>query len=246
MLVRADALATPATVFESNRDKVEDAIAASAPGATALNLELALEFGRQIQQLSARRAGEIVFVGSGRVSERENAALSAVSMSNLRVAPISDTAENCGLRKIGLRRSATTPDVWEIFVSVRNYGLKARTVNLALLFGGAPVGTQALSLPAGSEKEAMFQHRTRAAGLLEARLLTRDAYPIDDRAVIELPEQKTLPVVVYSSDPQLLRPMLEANPHVRAVFKGLGEYTAKQDAGLVILDRFRPPSPPTA
>jgi hypothetical protein len=245
MLVRADALATPATVFESNRDKVEEAIAGSGPGATALNLELALEFGRQIQQLSARRAGEIVFVGSGRVSERESAALSAVSMPNLRVAPISDTAENCGLRKIGLRRSATAPDVWEIFVSVRNYGLKARNVNLALLFGGAPVGTQALSLPAGSEKEAMFQHRTRAAGLLEARLLTRDAYPIDDRAVIELPEQKTLPVVVYSSDPQLLRPMLEANPHVRAVFKGLGEYTAKQDAGLVILDRFRPPAPPT-
>jgi len=245
MLVRADGLATPATVFESNRDKVEEAIAGSAPGATALNLELALEFGRQIQQLSARRAGEIVFVGSGRVSERENTALAGVSMPNLRAVPIGDTAENCGLRKIGLRRSATAPEVWEIFVSVRNYGLKPRTVNLALLFGGAPVGTQALSLPAGSEREAMFQHRTRAAGPLEARLLTRDAYPIDDRAVIELPEQKTLPVVVYSSDPQALRPMLEANPHVRAVFRGPAEYSAKQDAGLVILDRFHPPSPPT-
>ena len=244
MLVRADGLATPATVFESNRDKVEDAIEGSSPGATALNLELALEFGRQIQQLSARRAGEIVFVGSGRVSERENTALAGLAMSNLRAVPIADTAENTGLRKIGLRRSTTAPDVWEIFVSVRNYGLKPRTVNLALLFGGAPVGTQALALPAGSEQEATFQHRTRVAGPLEARLLTRDAYSIDDRAVIELPEQKTLPVVVYSSDPQLLRPMLEANPHVRAVFRAPSEYTAKQDAGLVILDQFRPPSPP--
>ena len=69
MLVRADALATPATVFESNRQKVEEAIAASEPGSTALNLEQAFAFARQIQTLSARRAGEIVFVGSGRVSE---------------------------------------------------------------------------------------------------------------------------------------------------------------------------------
>ena len=107
--------------------------------------------------------------------------------------PVTDTAENCGLRKIGLRRSATDPDVWEIFVSVRNYGLKPRTVKLALLFGGAPAGTQSLALPPGAEQEALFEHRTRAAGLLEARLLTRDAFPADDRAVIELPEQKTLP-----------------------------------------------------
>src|SRR5437764_2699205 len=74
MLVRADGLATPATVFESNRKKVVDAIAASEPGSTALNLEQAFEFARQIQSLSARRAGEIVFVGSGRVPEAEHAA----------------------------------------------------------------------------------------------------------------------------------------------------------------------------
>src|SRR5437879_6727463 len=64
MIVRADALATPATVFESNRKKVEDAIAASEPGSTALNLEQAFEFARQIQSLSERRAGASEFVGS--------------------------------------------------------------------------------------------------------------------------------------------------------------------------------------
>ena len=90
------------------------------------------------------------------------------------------------------------------------------------------------------------QDRTRAAGLLEARLLTRDAFPADDRAVVELPEQKTLSVAVYSNEPELLRPILEANPLVRAVFKSVAEYSAKTDAGLVILDRFRPPSPPAA
>ena len=245
MIVRADGLATPATVFEANREKLEDAIANSEAGATALNLEQALEFARQIQQLSARRAGEIVFVGSGRISERETAALASVSIPNLRVATIADATENVGLRKMGLRRSASDPDVWEIFVSVRNYGLKPHSVNLALLFGGAPAGTQSLSLAPNPEQEAMFQHRTRAAGLLEARLLTRDAFSADDRAVIELPEQKTLSAVVYSNEPQLLRPVLEANPRVHAVFRPTGEYSpAPAGMSLVILDRFRPPSPP--
>ena len=244
MLVRADGLATPATGFESNHRAVEQAVAASQPGATALNLEQALEFARQIQQLSARRAGEIMFIGSGRVSEREAASLALLSTPNLRIAPVADEVENCGLRKIGLRRSATSPDVWEIFVSVRNYGRKPRTVNLALKFGGAPAGSQTLSLPAGAEQEAVFERRTRAAALLEARLLTHDAFPADDRAVIELPEQKTLSVVVYSDDPQSLKPMLEAHPHVRAVFRSSADYSASPDAGLVILDRFRPTSPP--
>src|SRR5437879_27805 len=84
MLVRADALATPATGFEANRRKVEEAIAASEPGATALNLEQAFDFARQIQSLSARRAGEVVFVGSGRVSETDAAALSTANRSEER------------------------------------------------------------------------------------------------------------------------------------------------------------------
>jgi hypothetical protein len=245
MLVRADALATPATVFEANRKKVEDAIMGSEPGSTALNLDQALEFARQIQSLSARRAGEIVFVGSGRVSEAETASLSATNIPNLRILPINDAPENCGLRRIGLRRSASDPAVWEIFVSVRNYGTKARTVSLALQFGGAPAGSRSLTLAPGTEQEALFEHRTRAAGLLEARLLTHDGFPADDRAVVELPEDKTLSVVVYSNEPELLRPMLEANPHVHAVFRSTGEYSAKPGAGLVILDRFHPPTPPT-
>src|SRR5882672_8582581 len=244
MLVRADALATPVTVFEANHGKVEEAIAGSEPGATALNLEQAFEFASQIQSLSARRAGEIVFAGSGRVSEVEAASLSAASAPNLRVLPINDAPENCGLRKIGLRRSATDPALWEIFVSVRNYGAKPRTVNLALLFGGAPVGTRSLVLAPASEQEALFEHRTRAAGLLEVRLLTRDAFPADDRAVLELPEQKTLAVTVYSNDPEMLRPILEANPHVRAVFRTVAEYSPARGPGLVILDSFGPPSPP--
>ena len=108
MLVRADALATPATAFESSRSVLESAIQQSQPGASALNLAQALEFADRAQKLQSQRAGEIVFVGAGRVSEEE-AALSALP-ANLRVVTTSSTLENVGLRKIGLRRSPSAPD----------------------------------------------------------------------------------------------------------------------------------------
>ena len=72
MLVRADALATPATAFEPDRRKLEAAIAASQPGATALNLDQALAFARHIQsQEGAAR-------GRDRVRRRPGARPSAI------------------------------------------------------------------------------------------------------------------------------------------------------------------------
>jgi len=255
MLVRADTLATPAGAFEPNRKKLEQAIYASQPGSTALNLDRAFAFARQVQAQGGRHGGEIVFVGSGRIGERDAAEQQIQAPRNLRFLPVADQAENCGLRKIGLRRSASEADLWEIFVSARNYGTAPRAVTLVLGFGpsgttaAVPVGTQRLVLPPGAERETEFQFRTRAAGVLEARLQPHDGFPDDDRAVLELPPQGFLRVVVYSNQPDLLRPALAANSRVNAVFRQPAEYRPEpQSAGaadLVVLDRFRPPARPT-
>ncbi|MDQ6666157.1 MAG: VWA domain-containing protein [Acidobacteriota bacterium] len=246
MLVRADALATPATPFESNRKVVANAIARSEPGSTALNLDQALEFARIVQNMGGRRAGEIAYVGTGRISEHQAEYVGeGVSLPNLRVLAVNDEVQDCGIRKMGLRRSSADPGVWDIYVSARNYGSAPRQVTLALAFGGAPVGVRRLTLPAGAEREAAFTHRTHAAGLLEARLIPGDAFPGDDRAVLEIPALAALNVTVYSNTPSLLRPFLESNPRVSAVFRGVGQYTP-DDGGLVILDRFRPATRPKA
>src|ERR1035438_7264718 len=52
------------------------------------------------------------------------------------------TRENCGLRKIGMRRSATDPATWEIYVSAHNYGTRPRNVTLTLNFGSPNVATR--------------------------------------------------------------------------------------------------------
>ncbi len=244
MLVRADALTTPATAFESDRAKLEQAIARSTPGATALNLDQAFTFAQQEQTLDSGRAGEIVYVGPGRTAAESNL-ISATPPKNLRVLDTADSTENCGLRKIGVRRSAADPEVWDIYASVRNYGSAPKTLTLALRFGGAPAGARRFTVLPGSEREIAFAYRTRAAGLLEANLLPHDGFPDDDHAVLELPPLPSLSLTVYSNEPDLLRPIVTADPARARDLPAERKNTARMPQhGLVILDRFRPPQPP--
>jgi hypothetical protein len=249
MLVRADGMATPATAFETDRKKIETAIAASEAGATALNLDQALVFARHVQGQDGHRVGEIAFIGPGRTAPRDPAATALPR--NLRVISIPDNVENVGLRKIGMRRSGADSELWEIYVAVRNYGARPHTVNLSLDFGPpgpagrVAAGSRSLTLAAGSESEASFEYRTSAAGMLGVHLSPHDSYPNDDHAELELPAQPALAVVVYSAQPELLRPVLAAMPRIAAVYRRPENYRA-DDAGLVILDRFIPPKRPQA
>src|SRR5260370_10767387 len=197
MLVRADALATPVTAFDANHEAVHDAIQQPRPGAAALNLEQALAFASQTQKLNAKHSGEVVYVGPGRVLETDRALQQSVAGQALRILPVTSSAENVGLRKIGLRRSPADPSMWDVFVSVRNYGTATRSVPMTIQFGGAPVASKRLTLTPGKDEEATFQFRTRAAGVLETRLLVDDALMDDNRALLELPQLKPLPVTVY-------------------------------------------------
>ncbi len=244
MIVRADALATPATPFESNRAALEQAIRESQPGASALNLQQAIEFAQRAQRLQSQRAGEIVFAGAARVPE-EDATLAQLPR-NLRVLSVPAPQENVGLRKIGLRRSTESPDTWNIFVAVKNYGARTRDIALSLQFGGAPVGSKAMTLKPGAEEQATFAYTTKVAGYLEARLTPDDAFPQDNRAVIELPARQSLRVAVYSTEPQMLRALIASNPQVSATFDTPAKYSPDVKADIVVLDRFAPQVRPHA
>ncbi len=241
MLIRADALATPATGFESNRGAVEAALRTSSPGSTALDLDGALAFAERVLAGTGRRRGEIVYAGTGRVAPREAA---AGSFANLRVLPVGENISNCGFTKFGLRRSSSDPGVWEVHISVRNHTSAPRTVTVVLQFAGAPVGTRRLELAPGVEGAAAFEHHTRAAGWLEARLLPEDDLAADNRAVIEVPAQSALKVAVYSTRAELLRPIFSVSAGVEAAWLNPRDYQPKPDAGAMVIDGFRPPSPP--
>jgi hypothetical protein len=244
MVVRADALATPVTGFETNRGTAEAAIRQMQPGTAALNLAQGLDFAVRAQRIEGKNAGEIVFAGAARLSQESVTEMPAPP-NNLRILPLQGAVENMGLKKLSMRRAAADPELWEIYVTVRNYGVRPRSVPLMLAFGGAPVGTKRIDLAPGAESGSNFQFRTKAAGWLEARLQIKDALEADDSATLELPGERSSRLVVYSNEPELLRPVLAANKRLETVFRKPQEYQPDPKAAIVILDRFRPSQPVT-
>jgi hypothetical protein len=244
MLLRADVVATPATPLENNHAAVENAIRDSKPGAAALNLDSALAFAARIQKLHNRRAGEIAVVTAERVADADSAA--AFVPSNVRLLQIKAPADDCGVRRMGLRPSPSDPAGWQVLVTAKNYGSVACSRELVVQFGGAPVGTRALTLRPGASVETTFSFHTRAAGWLEARLAGEDAFPEDDRALLEVPAHPPLRVTVFTDDPSALRPVLAANPDLIATFQPPSSYSAGAPADVVVFDRFAPSLRPRA
>ena len=245
LLVRADALATPATAWELDRRSIARAILESQPGATALNLSQSLQFARQLQQGSGSLPGEIVYAGPGRISSRESNNLSIPTIPAFRVLSIDDNIENSGLRSVGARHSATDNETWDVLVRAKNYGRVSKLINITLNFANIPQGSRPITLAPGAEQEVTFNVRTRASGILEARLYPKDAFGADNFAALELPEYRTLHVIVYSDQPEALRPALTSDSRVAAEFRKTTQYAPDSDANsLVILHHFRPATRP--
>ncbi len=245
LVVRADALATPATAWETDRRTIARAILESQPGATALNLSQSLQFASQLQRGSGSLPGEIVYAGPARISAHEANNLAIPKMAAFRVLAVDDNIENAGLRTVGARRSATDTGTWDVLVRVRNYGMRQKLVNVTLNFGNIPQGSRPVEMAPGEEKEVAFDVRTRAAGLLEARLYPKDRFQADNYAALELPEMRSLRVIVYSDQPEGLRPALASDARVAAEFYPTAQYKAESTGGaLVILHRFRPATRP--
>jgi len=246
MVVYADGLSTPVTQFESDRRKSEQAIRAAQPRESALNAAQAVDFANQALARQGRRKGEIVIAGASRIVTAEQATPSSWP-PNFRLLAVDARPENVGIRKLGLRPSPEDPSHWRILASVRNYGVRPHTAELLLAFGGAPAGGRAVQLNPGQEVELSFDYRTRAAGLLEARLAARgDAYDGDNRAVLELPARPEMALAVCSDEPQFLTAMLSSLPMVKAAMRTRNQCIADPPKTAAIYDRFVPQGQPDA
>ena len=244
MMVRADAIATPATAFEPDRQKLNEAIAEIAPGATALRLADAVQFARAGPRPEGqpRRRNCLYRRGAG-------------PASGLRGSRPCSTSASCTCREpsrqlryspLTLRRSRPTPE------SGRSSSRRATT--------DASAGTSRWRSSFGRGADRFCPHRARLAGpnsrappsaiapvnggFLHARLLTTDALAGDDQAQVEVPAQPIVRVLVYSDQPELLRPILGASQNVEAVYASPSSYDPKAQARIVIIDRFSPPSAP--
>lgn len=242
MLVRVDALTTPITSFTSNKDQITQSIKQSSAGYSSLNLEQAFAFAERAQRGSDGEGGEVVYIGARRIAEPMDSQVALPP--GVRVIPVGPIAENCGIRRIGARQSPTEPNTWLASVSVKNYGSQARQLQLQVTYGGIEFAPKLVPLAPGEEKSIPFSWSTTAAGWLNVKLTPGDSLPADDHALLELPKASALRVAVYTSRPDVLRPLLAANHNLQPTFLRPDQFQEKPNADVAILDQFAPSRSP--
>lgn len=241
LLVRAGGLITPVTTFTPDHRELLGRINESQPTFTALSLSDAIGFAHQAQSWSGGQPGEILYVGPERVrGDEETSGL----VKNLRIVRLDAPQSNCGIRRIGVRRSDEAPDVWDASVSVKNYGNQARNLRLNLAFAGLQFSPRPLTLAPGEEKSIAYTFSTHVAGTLLASIEPGDTLPTDDHAALALPKPGLLRMAVYTSRPEVLKPLLQANHRLVAEFLRPDQYAPKPAADVMLLDQFAPPQNP--
>lgn len=237
LIVRADSLTTPATPFTSDHKRLLQAIEDSTPGYTSFNAQQAIAYARQAQLSSGGQAGEVAYIGPKLISDQDSA---PTATDNLRIISTPANRENCGIVSLSVKHANEAESAWQAFVTVKNYGTGTRTVQLQTQFAGTEFHPRTAAILPGETKTIEYNFVTNVAGQLTANLKPADELASDDSAALYLPRDAALRVSVYTSRPELLKPLLSLNPRLSAKIHSPDEYVANPSSDVAILDRFAP------
>ena len=213
------------------------AIADSTAGYASFNAQQALAYARQAQTASGGRFGEVVYVGPKLISDQDSTPPVA---DNLRIISTPASRENCGIVSLSVKHVTEDASAWQAFVMVKNYGEKSRTIQVRTQFAGTQFNPRTVAILPGETKSIEYNFVTNVAGPLTATLTLADELASDDSAALYLPRDAALRVAVYTSRPELLRPLLSLNPRLSATIYDPDKYVARPAADVIILDRFSP------
>ena len=227
LLIRAEGLPTPATAFTEDRRELREAIESTQAGWTALNLDAALELARTSLALALdspdglrledlEGAGEIAYIGPGRLADDQGAG----ALPRLRFIEVGAKGEDAAIRRFSARRAQDDAARWEIRAELWNESAAPRSIRTAFFFEGRQLGERSIEAPANGPAELEFRIRTEQAGTLEARLEVGDDHTANNRAVLELPATVKHPVSVYTDREAGFVALLGSTPNLDARFGG--------------------------
>ncbi len=245
LLIRAEGLPTPASAFTEDRTELREAIEATRAGWTALDLDAALELARTSLELALdapdeaalddlEGAGEIVYVGPGRLADEQGVS----GVPRPRIIDTGAPADDAAIRRFSARRAQDDASRWEIRAELWNESGAPRAIQAAFFFEGRRLGDRQVDAPANGPAELEFRIRTEQAGTLEARLEIDDDHAANDRAVLELPAAVRRPVRVYTDRRDGFAALLRSTPRLDPRFDARSQASGAVSAdSLRILDR---------
>lgn len=161
------------------------------------------------------------------------------------VQSVFEPAANTAIIAFGARPSLGGAGTGEAYVQVANYAPAARAVRLIVSRGQTVLSDQRTDMAAGEAVSAVVPLSATGSARLVARIeTTDDALAEDNEAVAWIDGVDAVNLSVVSENPTALAPLLQQDPSLHVVFVKPAEYK-QATGGIVIFDRWLPPTPPT-
>lgn len=154
--------------------------------------------------------------------------------------------ENLGIVAMDVRRTFQESGGYQMFVAVRNYSPTARRCNLEFYRDDALIDVRPLEFPPANretgftEKAEVFKNLPETAGILRARLDSKDDLPADDEAYAQLSPRRELSVLLVSDGDLYLEKALNLDPRLQLSRTTPAAYTGQGDFDVVIFENSGP------
>ena len=129
-------------------------------------------------------------------------------------------------------------------MTLKNYGSQRKTVYLRTQFAGTVFAPRSVRLQPAEETGVEYNFTTNTAGQLIAEITSRDDLENDHRAVLELPKAAALKLAVFTSRPDVLKPLLESNHRLDVKLFTPADYVPEPAADVMLLDQIAPDQQP--
>ncbi len=210
---------------------------------------LAASLLRTQKAAAGRGAGQIYLYSDGAVPPLSDLNTGAVGLQFVKVGKGSD---NVAITAMDVRRDYSARANNQIFVNIRNFSNRPRSVNLELLRDNNLIAVEPLQLaaydrkqPDSGQKSHVFENLPFQQGLFQARFDESDSLLADNAAFADLEPPQNLSVLLVSEDTQMsfLERALNIDPFVKLFRASKADFDAgkaSEKYDVIVLDDVAP------
>ena len=234
----------------NDKFRLRSAIRSIAPSDTRTNIRDVMMIARSLAPDNPDIASvvpdlQLVLFSDGKLSDRDEVGARAINMV---YREIGASTNNAGIVGFSMRKSEAGRIQQLTFVLVHNEHSAPLESTLSLFFEDSLIAVEEISVPAGEDREVVFEHGDFGDGILRVELDHEDDLDVDNRAWLALrPRVRVRVLLVGDADSTsiyYLKRALGLEPRVELSAVAPADYLANNDFDLTIFSGFAPDALP--
>ena len=234
----------------NDKFRLRSAIRSIAPSDTRTNIRDVMMIARSLAPDNPDIASvvpdlQLVLFSDGKLSDRDEVGARAINMVYRESGA---STNNAGIVGFSMRKSEAGRIQQLTFVLVHNEHSAPLESTLSLFFEDSLIAVEEISVPAGEDREVVFEHGDFGDGILRVELDHEDDLDVDNRAWLALrPRVRVRVLLVGDADSTsiyYLKRALGLEPRVELSAVAPADYLANNDFDLTIFSGFAPDALP--